>query len=636
VTLPAPPWGLIAEWIPHVVWVADSEGSTQYFNRRGHDLVGLTAEETSGVGWLRVVHPEDLSRAQEAWQTALRDGTPYEVEYRVLTTGGDYRWVVARALPVRGHDDEVLRWAGTWTDIDDIKSLEHRLGGTAGGSAAALAILDALQATVPLGIGLVDRDFRIVHMNELLAGLNGTSPEEAQGRTLAEVLGSVWPRVQPHYQRVLDTGKGVADVNVARPGIDGLPSHWLTGYFPVLSGGEVEGVGVVMTDVSERSREEELHSVVMENIAEGLYALDVRGRVTYVNAAASRMLGWDADELLGKSMHETIHFQKEDGTPLPASECPLVRVSTTGQTIRLTSDAFTRKDGSIFPTALSSAPLRSGDAIEGVVVVFHDITEERSELGRAQRDLASLSWLGRIRDALDEDRMVLYSQPIVTASGEPAGEELLLRMLSRTGEIILPGAFLPVAEKYGLIAEIDRWVVCQAIHLAAGGRRVEVNLSASTVGSLDILPLIENELRATGADPTNVTFEVTETALMGDIDAGVEFTKALTDLGCGVSLDDFGTGFGSFTYLKRLSVQHLKIDIEFVREVVTNEANQHLVRAIVSMAKAFDLQTVAEGVEDQETWDFLREEGVDFGQGFHLGRPAPMRKSSHRTVGMGT
>jgi PAS domain S-box-containing protein len=378
-----------------------------------------------------------------------------------------------------------------------------------------------------------------------------------------------------------------------------------------------------MTDVSEHKRNEEFRSVVMENMAEGLYALDVKGRVTYVNAAASKMLRWAPEELLGKLMHETIHFQKEDGTPGAASECPMLKVNSTGQSVRVTSDAFTRKDGSIFPTAYSSAPLCIDASIEGVVVVFRDITEEHTELGRAQRDLAALSWLGRIRDALDEDRMVLYSQPIIPAGEGVPSEELLLRMISRTGEVILPGAFLPVAEKYGLITEIDRWVVVQAIRLAARGR-VEANLSAATVGSLDILPLIEDEFIATGADPANVTFEITETSLMRDVEAGEQFTKALADLGCGVALDDFGTGYGSFTYLKRLSIRYLKIDIDFVRELLTSEANQALVRAIVGMAKAFNLQTVAEGVEDQETWDFLRQEGVDFGQGFHLGRPAPI------------
>ncbi len=122
-------WDRIVEWIPHVVWVTDNEGSTQYFNRRGHDLVGLNADETSGLGWLRVVHPDDTPHAQEAWLAALRGGTPHEVEYRVRTVDGDYRWVVARALPVRGLDDEVLHWAGTWTDVDDIKNLEQQLGG---------------------------------------------------------------------------------------------------------------------------------------------------------------------------------------------------------------------------------------------------------------------------------------------------------------------------------------------------------------------------------------------------------------------------------------------------------------------------------------------------------------------------
>ncbi len=91
-----PPWDLIAEWIPHVVWVTDAGGSTEYLNRRGYDLVGLTPEETSGWGWLSVVHPDDVSRTRVAWQSALRDDTPFEVEYRVRTIGGDYRWMVAR------------------------------------------------------------------------------------------------------------------------------------------------------------------------------------------------------------------------------------------------------------------------------------------------------------------------------------------------------------------------------------------------------------------------------------------------------------------------------------------------------------------------------------------------------------
>lgn len=619
-----PPWDLIAEWIPHVVWVTDAEGSTEYFNRRGHDLVGLTAEETSGGGWLRVVHPDDASSALESWERALHESTPYEVEYRVRTADGDYRWMVARALPVRGTEGEVIRWAGTWTDVDDLKRLQDRLGGPNAGEAASLAILEAWQSMAPLIVGVVDSDLRIVHMNELLAGINGLSSEEAQGRRLPEVMGSIWLRVEPFYRQVLQGGRAIADVQVARWTAEGLPSYWLNSYFPVSMDNETIGVGVVGIDVTERRQYAELHNVVMDNMAEGLYALDADGLVTYLNAAASRMLGWPPEDLLGKPMHETVHFQQEDGTPVPAAECSLLKVRTLGQSIQVATEAFTRKDGSIFPVSYSSAPLRGGETIDGVVVVFRDITQERDEQGRIQRDLAALSWLGRIRDALDEDRMVLYSQPIFSADGGVSSEELLLRMVSRTGEVIAPGAFLPMAEQYGLITEIDRWVAMRAIALAATGRRVEANLSAATIGSLNLLPLIESQLRATGADPGNVIFEITETALMRDVEAGEAFAQGLADLGCGLALDDFGTGFGSFTYLKRLPIGYLKIDIEFVRDLVTNPANQHLVRAIVSLAKAFNLQTVAEGVEDEETWDFLRREGVDYGQGFHLGRPAPM------------
>jgi EAL domain-containing protein (putative c-di-GMP-specific phosphodiesterase class I) len=235
--------------------------------------------------------------------------------------------------------------------------------------------------------------------------------------------------------------------------------------------------------------------------------------------------------------------------------------------------------------------------------------------------------VGRTRDALDEGRLVLYSQPIVSLKDGDPREELLLRMIGRDDEVIAPGSFLPPAEKFGLIMEIDHWVVMQAIQLAATGRRVEANLSAESIANVELLPAIEQKLRQTGADPANVVIEITETALMRDIEAGQSFAEALVDLGCSIALDDFGTGFGSFTYLKKLPVKYLKIDIEFVRNLGSNPANQHLVKAIVNLAQGFGHETIAEGVEDEETLTLLREYGIDFAQGFHIGRPAPIRAS---------
>jgi EAL domain-containing protein (putative c-di-GMP-specific phosphodiesterase class I) len=299
-----------------------------------------------------------------------------------------------------------------------------------------------------------------------------------------------------------------------------------------------------------------------------------------------------------------------------------LEVRTKGHTLRSSDDTFTRKDGTTFPVAFSSAPLRSEAAISGVVVVFRDITEEKKEQAALRRELAALSWVGRIRDAIDEDRLVLYSQPIVPLGcGHPA-EEVLLRMVGHHGEIIPPGDFLPAAEKYGLSAEIDRWVVSRAVELAAKGRIIECNLSAASLESPGMLSFIEQEILGSGASPADLVFEITETALMTDLGAGAEFARGLAALGCGLAIDDFGTGFASLVYLKKLPITHLKIDIEFVRDLPTNQANRHVVQAIVSLARAFDVCTVAEGIEDAATLECVRAAGVDFGQGFYLGRPA--------------
>jgi len=395
----------------------------------------------------------------------------------------------------------------------------------------------------------------------------------------------------------------------------------LANYYPVRIGQEVIGVGVVVVDITEREQAEHFRSAVMDTIVEGLYVLDGEGRLTFMNAAASRLLGWSEAELAGRSMHEAIHFQHADGSPHAERDCELLKVRTEARSVHMAHEAFSRKDGTILPVAYSAAPLMAGTRVSGVVVVFRDTRLEHAEEDKAQRELDTLVWVGRIRDALDEDRLVLYSQPIVPLAGGRPSQELLLRMTGTAGEVISPQSFLPVAEKYGLIGEIDRWVIGEAIRVAAAGQRVEANLSAGSIGNIDLLALIERELRDTGADPANVVFEITETSLMKNLQAGEAFARGLSEIDCQVALDDFGTGFGGFTYLKKLPIDYLKIDIDFVLDLVTNRANQHLVKAIVGLAKDFGYQTIAEGVEDAETLELLRGYGVDFAQGFHLGRP---------------
>jgi EAL domain-containing protein (putative c-di-GMP-specific phosphodiesterase class I) len=198
-------------------------------------------------------------------------------------------------------------------------------------------------------------------------------------------------------------------------------------------------------------------------------------------------------------------------------------------------------------------------------------------------------------------------------------------MVGRDGQLIAPGAFLGVAERYGLITEIDRWVVRKGARLAAQGHHVSVNLSAESVVTSGMLALIDHEIDDAAADPSNLVFEITETALMRDIGKGEDFARGLVARGCEVALDDFGTGFGTFTHVKKLPIKYLKIDIEFVRDLIGSSANEHVVKAIVNLAQGFGCKTIAEGVEDEETLSHLRSLGVDYAQGFHLGRPAPVK-----------
>ena len=250
--------------------------------------------------------------------------------------------------------------------------------------------------------------------------------------------------------------------------------------------------------------------------------------------------------------------------------------------------------------------------------------------GRRARALVRRPWSDRIRYALENDRFVLHLQPILNlASGEVNHGELLLRMREGEDRLIAPGAFLPTAERHGLIHDVDRWVVRKAISLIADGMHsaeaVGINLSGHTVaGDPDLLAVISDELAQTGADPSKLMFEVTETAAIANMPEASRFAARVTELGCRLALDDFGTGFGSFYYLKHLPVHYLKLDGEFIRNLPRSTVDEHVVGAIVEVSQALGIKTIAESVADDETIKLLQNHGVDYAQGFHVGRPVPV------------
>jgi PAS domain S-box-containing protein len=601
------------------------DGTIVFWNAAAERLYGYEAAEIVGLG-IGVLFPPDRASELSDLLTRVQAGeTVRDLRTKRLRKDGTTVDVSITVSPITDTDGAVLGASTIAHDltlhnrqIADLKEAHRRVDET-------LSTLETLHGSAPVGLGFVDREFRVVHLNEMLAAVNGSTVKEQIGKTVAESVPGIWDQVESVFRSVLATNESVLNVEVSSEVADdpGHQHHWLASYYPVHLDTEVIGVGVVVVDITERRQAEEFRSIVMNNMAEGLFTVDREGRLTSMNDAAAQMLGWTEEELLGREVAPLFLAQGKGGTSVEGDQ-ELLRVRSEGQHVHLDDHAYLRKNGLPLAVEISASPLFIGTSVEGAVVVFRDITEERSERLRVTRELAALTWVGRIREALDENRLVLYSQPIVPLRGGRPSEELLLRMVGRDGELVGPDSFLGVAEKYGLIREIDRWVVRQGVRIASLGRHVGVNLSAESIATDDLLTLIEQELHLTGTDPSNLVFEITETALMHDIEKGHEFARCVVDLGCSIALDDFGTGFGTFTHLKKLAVKYLKIDIEFVRGLIGSSANQHVVKAIVNLAQGFGCETIAEGVEDGDALKLLEDFGVDFAQGFYLGRPAPL------------
>lgn len=345
----------------------------------------------------------------------------------------------------------------------------------------------------------------------------------------------------------------------------------------------------------------------------------VTGRYVRVNDALCRLVGRDRAELLRLSFQDITHPSDHADDDRGRTEMAGGRVAHLEREKR-----YVRPDGTTIWVSVHTSPVfRADGALGAYFSQVVDLTARKEREEQLRRDASDLERLAMIRSALDDDRLVLHAQPIVDLrTGDVVQQELLLRLRTEEGGLLAPGEFLAVAERYGTIRQIDQWVIQRAVELAATGAPVEVNLSAASVGDEDMLCTIREALERTGADPSLVVFEVTETALMADLERGRAFAEAVRRLGCRFALDDFGTGYGTFTYLKHLPVDYLKIDIEFVRDLLASDDDERLVRAIVAMARDFSKITIAEGVEDAATLARLRALGVDHAQGYHIGRPA--------------
>lgn len=246
--------------------------------------------------------------------------------------------------------------------------------------------------------------------------------------------------------------------------------------------------------------------------------------------------------------------------------------------------------------------------------------------------------LARLQDALDHNRFELYAQPIVALSTQaerPLHYELLLRLVDRRNQVMSPETFIPTAERYGLMTSIDRWVIHTALHDVAAVLNglpqsgIVINLSGTSLNDGTLCNFLGDELANSSVAAHRICFEITETAAINSLMDAARLMNTIKAMGCRFALDDFGSGLSSFAYLKHLPVDYLKIDGSFVRDMTEDTVDQAIVAAMNKVGHLMGIQTIAECVETTAIVEMLKSLGVDYAQGYTIGRPRPLQSMTH-------
>jgi diguanylate cyclase (GGDEF)-like protein/PAS domain S-box-containing protein len=655
--------------------LASPDGQFVRVNDALCEKTGYSQEELLGRGFADITHPGDVQASLD-FVSRIVEGEidSYKTEKRYMHKGGETIDAIVSVSCVRDRDGELRHFFAQVQDITERKRAEEEL-------AQSLSLVTATLESTADGILVVDAEGRISHFNEefrrmwRIPGeiLDSGDDERAISFVLEQLADPdlFLSKVRELYDDPDATSYDVLHFKDGRV---------LERYSqPQRLGGKSVGRVWSFRDVTERKRfEDELQYLADHDALTGLQnrrrfeeelnreaararRYDQRGAAIlldldnfkYVNDtlghhagdeilvgiatllskrlresdAVARLGGDEFAILLPQTSREAAESVGADVLRLIRDHGGLAGGRSVGLTTSLGVAVFGAEDtsGEEVLAAADLAMYEAKDSGRDRVVTFSP--ESASQAERRSRS----TWIERIHQALEDDLFVLHAQPILDISkGEISQHELLLRMTGDAGELIPPGAFLGVAERFGLVQSIDRWVVARAVkvmdELLRQGQevRLEVNLSGRSVDDRELPNLIRRELEGTSVNPDNLVLEITETALISNMDQARQFAEILSRVGCRFALDDFGAGFGSHYYLKHLPLNYVKIDGDFIRNLPTSMIDQLMVKAMVQVAKGLGMKTIAEFVENEETLLFLKQYGVDFAQGFHIGRPAPL------------
>lgn len=603
------------------ILILADDWTIEYINQPVGEMISRSHRELLGQNiWQEF--PEAVGGPfHHAYEQAKRTGFPQRVVefYEPLDA-----WFEIRVLP---QGDKLI---GLIRDVTDLQQVEHDLRQFGDGVAEAERI-------VRFGVWRWDVASGGVRCSDELQRIYGLGPGEFEGGVDAIVALAhpedrerVWAELSRSLETLLPF---VFRHRIIR--VDGV-ERVLLSQGRVIPGpdGTAETVVGVCHDVSDRARVEQALGLsrrrlraIVDNTPSMISVKDLEGRYLMANEEFEQVVGQSSGDLLGRRCEdlfppEIATLQREiDLRAADDSEPVYGEASLAGE------DGEDRR----YVTATFALPDEHGEPAE-ICTIATDVTERRE---REDQRRVRLEWTDRLSTAMKQGRLEIFAQPIVAADGgAQVASELLVRMREdgEGVELIPPADFLLAAERYGLIQEIDTWMVRQALDLPVD-ETYQVNLSALTMCDFGARRDIIALLRAEPEAARRLIFEITETASVNQLSAAQSFAAQVIAAGSRLALDDFGVGFGSFTYLRSLPFSLLKIDQGFVRGVTTSRDDRRVVQGTIGIAREFGIETIAEGVEDEATMEVLRELGVDYAQGFHLGRPAPLPHGAGASAG---
>jgi diguanylate cyclase (GGDEF)-like protein/PAS domain S-box-containing protein len=655
-------------------WRWDAATDAVDWSRQLKRIFGIgaaTPAPASGSELFAYVVREDRRKVAQMFRDLVSGGPLRQVEFRIVTGDGAERTVQAIA-----HADQARAglYAGTVQDVTAARTIERGI------ELAQERFRHAFQSA-PVGMVISEPTGRSLQVNAAMCQMLGYTREELLAINASEIIHPDDLAERAELLRQLLDGEIESYQREDRMLRSDGSSIWVSRHINLLrdEGGTVFRVLTQVIDITERRRmENELRHLADHDPLTGLLnrrglEVELERHVVHVNRYGARgaLLVLDLDHF--KLVNDTLGHEAGDRLIVSVAQLLRRRLRESDAVARLGGDEFAvllpdataetaeHVANSILNDIQTNAVVSDGqvrrhvNASIGVTILTQGLVNgeearvnadaamyDAKEAGRgriavhsgerpdASRMKTRISWMERIRSALDTSQLTVYGQPIIGLNdGSVDQYELLLRMIDTDGAVIPPGAFLHVAERYDLIQELDQWVFKQAVRLleAKGNDShdsLAVNVSGKSLGSEQFLEVIEAELERSRIEPARLTFEVTETAAIANITVARTFAERLQEFGCRFALDDFGAGFGSFFYLKHIAFDYLKIDREFVTHCLGSRTDQLVIESLVSIARGLNKRTVAEGVEDQATEDFLRIKGVDYAQGYHIARPRPV------------